>query len=97
MSVYFFEVINKATDTVLAQLHGDIDTVSYVARKLSLAAEEDYKIVLNEVEEIGGEAKRAVASLSADGELALLGLGKKLRAERKAQAAGAAETEAAAE
>lgn len=82
--LYFFEAVNKATDEILARVSGDIETVGYVARKVTLAAEGEYGVVLHAVESIGGDVARKILSLEADGEVAALMLAKKIRAEKKA-------------
>jgi predicted ATP-binding protein involved in virulence len=81
---YFIEVVSKATDEVLARAHGDIETVAYHVRKLSLDANETYSAVVSEAEKIGEEAKRTVLSLVADGDTLAIVLKKKLSAEKKA-------------
>jgi len=91
MPLYFFEAVNKATDEILARVHGDIDTVAYVARKLSLDAETEYAAVLQQVETIGGAVVRNLSALETNGEDVAFLVKKKITAERKALATPAAE------
>lgn len=84
---YFIEVINKATDEVLAQAHGDLDTIGYHVKKLALDGQGEYDVLVNQAEKIGEAAQRTVVSLVADGETALIVLKARLRAEKKNVAA----------
>lgn len=83
---YFIEVVNKATDEILAQAHGDLETIAYHARKLALDADAEYSVVVAEAEKIGAEAHRRVLALEADGEIVATMLKKKLANEKKALA-----------
>lgn len=84
---YFIEVVNKATDEILAQAHGDLETIAYHVRKLALDGEGEYSVLLTEAEKIGAEAHRRVLSLEADGEIVATMLKKKITTEKKSLAA----------
>ena len=83
---YFIEVVNKATDEILAKAHGDLETIGYVARKLAVDADSTVSLLVTEAEQIGAEASRTVVALEADGETVLTVLKTRLRKEKKALA-----------
>lgn len=83
---YFIEVVNKATDEILAQAHGDLETIAYHVKKLALDGQNEYGVVLNQVEKIGEAATRKVVSLEADGETVLTVLKARIRSEKKSVA-----------
>lgn len=88
---YFIEVVNKATDEILAQAHGDLETIGYHVKKLALDGQNEYGVVLSQVEKIGEAATRKVVSLEADGETVLTVLKARIRSEKKAQTVPAVE------
>jgi hypothetical protein len=92
--VYFIEVRNTDKDETIALAYGDLETIAYHTRKLTLEPETEYAARVLEVESIGNAgvvdgAGRKVVSLEADGEIVSLYLRKKIAAERKQAAAGA--------
>lgn len=81
--MYQIQVTAVENGEALAQAYGDIETIAYHARKLSLGDEKEYRIEVTKHEQIGGEPTGSLVSLTADGEIVSLMLRKKLAAERK--------------
>lgn len=82
-----YALLIASTDKTLARVDGDIDVIAYVARKVNLDDAKTYSVEFTETEGIGTDVdNRDVLRVTADGELASLLLGKRIRSERKASA-----------
>ena len=73
------------TDTAQANADGTIDVIGYIANKLELDAETTYTVDLRETDAIGGDSKRTVLNLTADGDTVSTLIASKIRKERKAE------------
>jgi hypothetical protein len=88
MGTYFIEVRNVAKDETIALAYGDLETIAYHTRKLTLEAETEYSAKVLDVESIPFVEGRKVVALEADGDVVSLYLRKKIAAERKKAEAG---------
>ncbi len=81
--MYFIDI--NSGDEKLAKAYGDLETVSYVARKAALNAEKEYAVRLLHVPAIDDHTNyRSLATLTASGEIVSLVLAKRVTAEKKA-------------
>jgi hypothetical protein len=83
-TVYHIDVQDDHS-RILANAYGSLKVIALVAKE---AAEEitgagPYSVTLTEVESIGGNARRAVLSLTADGDIVTTVLKQRLTSERK--------------
>lgn len=83
-------------DVHFAHAFGDLDTISYVAKKASAAIADvpgNIVLTLNEVDRIGGQAIREVVSVTANAKVVATVLKGELTSERKAAKSAPAEPE----
>jgi len=69
--------------TFLASTHGDIDVISYVARKVNFVDDKEYTVSFHETDGIGGEDGRRILVVEADAEIVWTMLTKRIRKERQ--------------
>lgn len=93
METYQIVVSEVDTDAAdgknVAAAYGDLDTVAYHGRRLKDQLEDgkEYVLEVNETDGVYGDEIRKVASATGDPEIILYVLAKRIRAERKRQAA----------
>lgn len=99
MKTYHIEIVQQndgfSPNTHYAHAFGDLDTISYVAKKAGAAIEDvqgNLTLVLNEVDSIGGQSIREVVQVTANAKVVATVLKGELTSERKAAKSALAET-----